>query len=189
VPRGYQERNSLLIYSQDATTSAKPLVTTSIVYFLNPHLPQSRSAHDARLDCYVERSFREWILPNFRREFFISDNTVDCLEFCVACSLGWCLSYEEMSTDWSLHCGVHLCGSSLLRLLFHLWRIHSLQELRLLRAPPLPDVTIWRFFEFVSMDESVLGPHHSHGLLHPFQMFAAVHLKFMKFMDMGVVSF
>lgn len=41
-------------------------------------------------------------------------------------------------------------------------------------------------FEFVSMDESVLEPHHDHGLLHPFQMFAAVHLKFM---DMGVVSF
>ena len=35
------------------------------------------------------------------------------------------------------------------------------------------------------MDESVLGPYHDHGLLHPFQMFTAVHLKFL---DMGIIS-
>lgn len=94
MPNG-QERNWLFIYSQDATTTTKPLVTASIVHLLNPQLAQSRSAHDAWLDCYVERSFREWILPSLRREFFISDNTIDRLEFCMACGLGLRLSLRR----------------------------------------------------------------------------------------------
>ena len=80
--------NSLAIDPNDTTTSPETLVETSTVNSLDPELPKSSRAHDARLNSYIKCNASQW---QVRIECFpqrgVRKHRIDCFEFCMSSCL------------------------------------------------------------------------------------------------------
>ena len=86
-PRTHGAENRRFANTEDAPTTTEPIVLAAVVDFLDTHLPEGRCTHDARLDGHVECGVSEWVLGNFRGEFFVGQDLIDSLELSVASGL------------------------------------------------------------------------------------------------------
>lgn len=80
-------KHDVPVDTKDATTTPKPVISTSIINLFDPQLAKSRCTHDARFNCHIESSRRERVLNWIWGQFFIGKDAVDGLELGVSCGL------------------------------------------------------------------------------------------------------
>lgn len=73
--------NPRAVDPEDAATTAKTVVSTAIIYFLDAHLAQGRCAHDAWLDSDVQGRTRERVFCHFGCELLVGEYFINRLEF------------------------------------------------------------------------------------------------------------
>lgn len=96
---------SLAVHPEDAPAPAEAIVLAAIEHLLYAHLPQSRRAHNAWLDCYIQCGSRKRVCHACGRERCVREDLVDSLQLGVPRCL--CMGYLSDACGCREREGIH----------------------------------------------------------------------------------